>query len=70
MDTHFIFYGDSTLLEEIETFFVSQGLNAKYDVIIRASEPKPDDKHRAKSDMIMIVESVERFALAYLDFLA
>jgi hypothetical protein len=69
METEFTFYGDPVLLEDIEKFFISQGLKAKHEVVIRASEPKPGDKRRATSDLIRIFESIERLAIAYLAFL-
>lgn len=56
-------------MTEIEEFFVSQGITAKHEVIIRASEPKPEEKRRATSDLIRIPGSIERIAKVLLDFL-
>ena len=39
MNTQIGFSGDSKLLMEIETFFISHGINAQVEHIVRASEP-------------------------------
>jgi hypothetical protein len=66
---NFIFYGNPTMLEELEKFLIGQGLNAKYNAIVRASEQNPQKGKSASANMLSIIESAERVSIAYLAFL-
>ena len=69
MKSELVLYGDPIFIEELEAFLVGEGINAKKEIIIRASEPSSKTRRGATSNLIRIVESFERIAIAYLAFL-
>ncbi len=69
MNAQIGFSGDAKLLREIETFFNSHGIKAHAEGIVRASEPKPDDKRRATTDWLTVFAKSADAAKAFFEYL-